>query len=256
MEDPAGAIAQADAADIEPTDRKLSPLECLGGVIVSPVKTFERLASNPQWFVPLIVVCLYVLVVFVARLAAMSIISMPMIGEDLAGMGSRAFFTLIALFSSGIMFFVGVVAVVLVLGAMAGALYAILRAFGIRPRFFALVSALTYAEVVPRLVGKSLKEFMPLLSGNIRSFEPGFPTGILPIFSEFDLPLLAECFLARIELFHIWSFALTAIAVRFVAKVSGERAMLITLLYWAVCILVVAGASFSWEFITSNVLPY
>jgi hypothetical protein len=256
MEDPAGAIAQTDAADIEPTDRKLSPLECLGGVIVSPVKTFERLASNPQWFVPLIVVCLYVLVAFVARMAAVSIVGMSMIGEDLAGMGRRAFFTFIALFSSGIMFLMGVVAAVLVIGAMAGALYAILRAFGIKSRFFALVSALTCAEVVPRLVGSSLKRFIPLLSGNLRIFEPGFPTGILPIFSEFDLPLLAECFLARIELFHLWSFALTAIAVRFVAKVSSERAMLITLLYWAVCILVVAGASFSWEFITTNLFPY
>lgn len=255
MEDSAGAVVQTDVADIHPKSPTLSQLEWLGGIIVSPVKTFERVASNPQWFTPLIVICLYVLVAFVARMAAVSIIGMSMLGEDLAGMGSRAFFTFMALFSSGVVFLMGVLAVALVVGAMAGVLYGIIRAFGIRPRVFALISALTYAEVVPRLVGLSLKKFIPLLSGNFRVFEPEFPTGILPIFSEIDLPLLAECFLARIEVFHLWSFALTAIAVRFVAKVSSERAMLITLLYWAVCILAVAGASFSWEFITTNVFP-
>ena len=125
--------------------------------------------------------------------------------------------------------------------AMAGALYVIARIFKIRPSFYALASTLAYAEFVPRLSESVLKKFISLFVEKSHPLAPGFSTGIIRIFSEFDVPILLQAFLARIELFHLWSFALVAIAVRFVFRVPNERAMGITLLYWAVCILAMAG---------------
>lgn len=252
MDNPAGIIAQADAPDAEPTGRKFSRLECLGGVITSPIRTFEHLASHPQWLFPLIVICLYVLVMLVVRMVVMgATMFMPsrVFGEE----GIQWLPLFMSVFSSGILFSIVMIAVLLVLGAMAGALYAISWTLGTKPRFYALLAALAYAEFVPRLVGASIKEFIPLLTGNLNLWGEEIPTGIAPIFSEFDVPLLLQFLLARIELFHLWSFALVAIAVRFVVKVSSERAMLITLIYWCVCILAVTSVVSSWRLISESV---
>jgi hypothetical protein len=147
--------------------------------------------------------------------------------------------------SSGITFGMGVFAALVVLGAMTGALYAVLRAFGAQPHFYALLSTLAYAEFVPRLVGASLKEFITLLTGELSLWSEKIPTSIAPIFSEFNVPLLVQFLLARIEVFHLWSFALVAIAVRFVARVTAEKAMLVTIIYWAICIVTVTVAAFA-----------
>ena len=147
-----------------------------------------------------------------------------------------------AVLFSSVTLAMSLMAALIVFIAMAGSLYTIIRIFKVRPSFYALVSTLAYAEFVPRLSESAVKKFISLFVGKIHPLAPDFPTGILPIFSEFDVPILLQSVLGRIELFHLWSFALVAIAVRFVAKVSSERAMLITLLYWAVCILTVASA--------------
>ena len=219
---------------------RLSRLECLGGVIVSPVKAFEHLAGKPQWFLPLIIVVLYPFVAYVAPMIA-SLADM-MTGTKAVGSEALGFFTPMFIV---IMFFMNMVMSItitaIVFFGMAGALYVIARLFKIRPNFYALASTLAYAEFVPRLSGSAIKKFISLFVEKAHPLMPDFPTGIIRIFSEFDVPILLLAFLARIELFHLWSFALVAIAVRFVAKVSNERAMLITLLYWAVCILAVAG---------------
>ena len=220
---------------------RLSRLECLGGVIVSPVKTFEHLAGRPQWFLPLIIIILYTLVSFVipmvATMVAMAPTLMKQFGDTPSGIFSISGIVFISSFSLAIY----VVVTFIVFLGMVGALYAITRIFKAQPGFYPLAATVAYAEFAPRLISICIKKFIPFLTGKGQIFMPEIPTGIAPIFSEFDVPILLEAFLARIELFHLWSFALVAIAVRFVAKVTGERAMLITLLYWAVCILAVAG---------------
>jgi hypothetical protein len=225
------------------TDEIYSPsrLECLGGVIVSPLKTFEYLSEKPQWFLPLLVIILYVLVSSVVRSATMFVTMLPKAPKALGAEGGVTFNLAFGALLSTISLVFYVASALLIFLAMAAALYAIAKAFKGAPKFSILLSTLAFAEFVPRLVSVSLKEFIPLLSGSSRPFAPELPTGIAPIFSGFDVPMVAQAFLARIELFHLWSFALVAMAVRFTAKVSSERAMLITLLYWIVCILAVAG---------------
>jgi len=232
-----------------PDDRTPSRLECLGGVIVSPIKTFEHLASNPQWLLPLIVLTLYVLVVFVAKMTAMSVFTMLSVGREIELPGKSVFMLAAMVVSQGMIFVMGVVAAVVVLGAMTGALYAILRAFRTKPRFYALLSAIAYAEFVPRLIGASVKELVPLFTGKLTLWGEDIPTGIAPIFSEFDTPVLIQTLLGRIEIFHLWSFALVAIAVRFVGKVASEKAVPLTALYWGVCILAIAGIRFLFGFL-------
>jgi hypothetical protein len=239
-------IAAQDIKPIEPTQEtekvgQLSRLECLGGVIVSPVKTFEYLSEKPQWFLPFVVIILYVLVSSVVRSSAMFITMIPSMSETLGAEARGTFNYAFAVFFSAINLAFSVGGAGLIFLAMAAALYGVARIFKGTPKFSLLVSTLAYAEFMPRLVSVSITEFLPLLTGKTRPFASELPTGIAPIFSEFDLPLIVEAFLARIELFHLWSFALVAIAVRFTAKVSSERAMLITLVYWIVCILAVAG---------------
>jgi hypothetical protein len=239
-------IAIEEVKSIEPagaTDdaRQPSRLECLGGVIVSPVRTFEHLAAKPQWFVPIAVMILYVLVSHVVRMTAMFVTMMPSMPESFGERAGGTFSVAFAVFFSSINLAFSVGAALVIFLLMAYALFTIARIFKSTPKFSAVAATLAYAEFVPRLVRVSIKEFIPLLTGSSLPFPRELPTGIAPIFSEFDLPIIVNALLARIELFHLWSFALVAIAVRFTAKVSRERAMLITLLYWVVCILTVAG---------------
>ena len=228
-----------------------SRLECLGGVIVSPLKTFEHLADRPQWFFPLLVAILYMIVGYVGPMVSMFAVSIPGIIDSGGSGTTEAFRLVIVVIISSILIVFALVCLLAVFSAMAGALYLITRSFKLEPRFYALAATLACAELVPRLVGVSIKQFVALFTGDGSPFSPELPTGIAPIFSELDLPILVQTILARIELFHLWSFALVVIAIRFVAKVSNERAMLITLVYWAVCILSIAGVGMTQEALSS-----
>jgi hypothetical protein len=255
METTAAEEFSGDTSSQEPDKiHQPSRLECLGGVIVSPLKTFEYLAERPQWFFPLMIIILYVLVNSVVRSSAMFITMVPSMMESSGEEANVTFDISFAVFFSSINLAVSVVAASLVFLAMAAGLFVIAKAFKSTPKFSAVASTLVYAEFVPRLVRVSIKEFIPLLTGSSLPFSRELPTSIAPIFSAFDLPIVAETFLARIELFHLWSFALVAIAVRFAAKVSSERAMLITLLYWTVCILAVAGGDAFREMLRSYMM--
>ncbi len=224
---------------------RLSRLECLGGVIVSPLKTFEYLAEKPQWFLPLAIILLYVLMNFVLSMTVMSVVSMMTMAETMDGAAASFFSPLFVVFFTGINLMMSALIALTVFFSMVGALYAIIRIFKIKPGFYALASTLAFAEFVPRLAGSILKEVIPQLTGSGQIFAPDLPTGIAPIFSEFDVPIIAQALIDRIELFHLWSFALVAIGVRFAAKISSERAMLVALIYWAVCILAVAGIGYT-----------
>jgi len=241
MEASADELIQSEHPAAGPGVRQPSRLECLGGVIVSPVKTFEHLAAKPQWFLPLIIIILYTLVNSVVPMVANIVAILPTMIKQFGDAAAGEFRISGIVFFSSFSLAIYVVVTFIVFMGMVVALYAITRIFKIRPSFYALASTLAYAEFAPRLISTCIKKFIPLLTGKGQMFMPEIPTGIAPIFSEFDVPILVEALLGRIELFHLWSFALVAIAVRFVARVTGERAMLITLLYWAVCILAVAG---------------
>lgn len=234
-------LIQSEPADTTEDINLPSRLECLGGVIVSPLKTFENLADRPQWLVPLVIVLLYVVVAFVGPMTASLAATMPSAMNEFEGEAANIFTPVFIALLSCMSLAMSIVAAVVIFSAMAGALYAIMRIFKTEPGFYALASTLAYAEFVPRLSASVVKKTIHLIVVKVHPFAPDFPTGIARIFSEFDLPVVVMAVLARIELFHLWSFALVAIAVRFVAKVSGERAMLIALVYWAVCILTVAG---------------
>jgi len=230
-----------------------SRLECLGGVIVSPVGTFKHLASKPQWVFPLIVLVLWVLVGSVIRKFVISVTALtgvmskasgaggPLAAVGALGAGASVSFTMLVLEVGGVL---------VLLTAMAAVLYILSRAFKLKPRFYPLLSTLAYAEFMPKLVRISLKEFVPLLTGNFRLISRELPTGVLQIANAAEFPLFLRLPLARIELFHIWSFVLVAISVRFVAGASEKRAILISLLYWVVCIAAAFAAMAFWELIS------
>jgi hypothetical protein len=123
---------------------------------------------------------------------------------------------------------------------MTGALHFILKSFKQKAPFFALASCLAFAEFVPRLARISLQEAIPLLAGG-GTFARELPTGILRLLGDADFPKFLEPLLGRVELFHIWSFALVVILLKFTAGVSRNKGMAITAAYWLVCILVVSG---------------
>jgi hypothetical protein len=231
-----------------------SRLECLGGVIVSPVRTFEHLASRPQWLFPLIVLVLWVLVGSVIRTSVISATAFASAMNEASGTGSQL--PAMLAFAGGalalcIMLVVETGGAVAILLAAAAALYAITRAFKLRPSFYPLVSTLAYAEFLPSLVRTSLKEFIPLLTGNFGFVSRELPTGLLQILRSAEVPALLRPLLARIELFHLWSFVLVVISIRFVARASEKSAILITTLYWIVCIVTSMAATASWELISN-----
>ena len=232
-----------------------SRLESLGGVITSPVKTFEHLASNPQWLFPIVIILLWVLIGFQIRMGVMSVMGMAMMAGEMGTLASLA-----GILFSGVMFFAGLAimggGVVAVLLAMAGALHFIAKTLKFSPKYYPLVTALAYAEFVPRLVRTSLSEFIPPLSGDFPFSGAELPTGILVILSEIEISPLLQPLLARIELFHIWSFVLVAISVRFTAGVPKEKAVVVTLLYWVVCIGAVTSAIVAWDAITGFLFPF
>ena len=237
--------------DITADEYAPSRLECLGGVIVSPVRTFEHLVSRPQWLFPLIVLVLWVLVGSVIRTSVISATAFANAMNEPGGAGGQL--PAILAFAGGalalgIMLVVETGGAVAILLAAAVALYAIARAFKLRPSFYPLVSTLAYAEFLPTLVRTSLKEFIPLLTGNFRLVRRELPTGLLQILGSAEVPALLRPLLARIELFEIWSFVLVVILVGFAAGVSQKKAILITALYWVVCAaaMVVAMALWGW----------
>lgn len=246
METISNEVAYPRQPGDESADNAPSRLESLGGVITSPVKTFEHLALSPQWLLPLVIILLWVLVGFQIKMGVISFMGMARFADEIGTLAS-----LVAMLFSGIMFFAGLAimggAVVVVLIAMAGVLYFIAKALKFSPRYYPLVTSLAYAEFVPRLVKTSLEEFIPLFSGEVSFSGTELPTGILTILSEAEIPSLLQPLLGRIELFHIWSFVLVAISIRFTASVPKEKAVVVTLLYWAVCIGVVTGAVVVWE---------
>jgi hypothetical protein len=246
MEASAHDLVDAGQPSAEPSDRIPTWLECLGGVIVSPLKTFEYLASNPQWLLPLVIVILWVLVDSVIEVATMFFTFFSESPGEMEGLSAELLQLLSFAFGIGMWSVSQVAESLIALMAMAGVLYASARAFGIRPRFYPLIAALAYAEFVPRLVGESLGCFVQLLTGKIAIYSQSLPTNIAPLFGVFHLPYPVYVGLKRIELFHLWSFALVAITVRFVLKTTSERALLITVLYWIVCSLGVVGWTALW----------
>jgi len=252
-------ISNEVACPRQPGDESIenapSRLESLGGVITSPVKTFEHLASNPQWLFPIVIILLWVLVGFQIRMGVLTVMSMASMAEEMNTLVSLA-----GILFSGVIFFTGLVimsgGVLVVLLAMAGALYFITKALKFSPKYYPLVTSLAYAEFVPRLVRTSLNEFIPLLTGNLSFYKEGLPTGILVILSEIEVPLLLQPLLARIELFHIWSFVLVAISVRFTAGVPKEKAVVVTLLYWAICIGAVTSGIVAWDGLSSLLFSF
>lgn len=254
METPVNEIGQASQPAVTPGTYSQSRLECLGGVIVSPVKTFEYLAAKPQWLFPLIVLALWVLVGFVLRMAMLFGTMFPTMMGQMGGGDTGAQIPVYASILIGIFFAaiegvfatIGTVAVFL---AMAGVLYLIAIAFRTKPHFYPLAAALAYAEFVPRLAQASVKEVIPLFTGNFSLIQPTLPTGVREILHETDFPALLQPLLTRVELFHIWSFVLVAISLRFTAGVTKKKALLMTALYWAVCILVITGAAALGDFV-------
>jgi len=236
-----------------------SRLECLGGVIVSPIKTFEYLATKPQWLFPLIILVLWVLVDFVLRTAMFLGTMFPAMMAQMGGGDTGAHAPVYARVLMG-MFFGSIECLFATIGtgavllAMAGVLYLLAMAFRAKPHFYPLAAALTYAEFVPRLARASVGEVIPLITGNFSFIQPTLPSGVLEIFSETIFPSLLRPLLGRIELFHIWSFALVAVSLQFTAGVTKKKAVLITALYWVVCILVITGVTALGEFLRTMLM--
>lgn len=218
-----------------------SRLECLGGVIVSPVRTFEYLADRPQRFLPVVVVALYLIVSSVIPMVSLIVAGAPAaLGPGGVG-SSGANGTIYSLITFSMMTAYGAVAMAALFFAKAGVLSVIAKHIGGEPRIHSFIPALAFAEFVPRLVEASIQQIYTLALRGGAGFAKALPTGIAPIFVKCDPSALAYAILRQIELFNLWSYALVAIAVCFTARVSKERAMSITLVYAVVGILLVAG---------------
>jgi len=256
METPFSEVSQVPQPAVTPNIYNPSRLECLGGVIVSPIKTFEYLATKPQWLLPLIILALWVLLGYVLKSAMLVGTMFPAMIGQMGGGDTSAQVpvyanVLVGIFFGAIEWLFGAIGTVAVFLAMAGILYLLTMAFRAKPYFYPLAATLAYAEFVPRLARASVREVIPLFTGNFSLIRPTLPTGILEIFGKTDFPSLLQPLLGRVELFHIWSFALVAISLKFTAGVTKKKAVLITALYWVVCILAVTGVTAFGEFLST-----
>ncbi len=216
---------------------KLSRIECLGGVIVSPVRTFKYLRQNPRFFYPALIVVLWILASFVVRWTViMSRSFVPAMAE--AGVESPPAYVpaVAAIFFGGFGLLVGMVAVSIVFLAMVFALHFSAQALGVNTVFLPLTSGLAYAEFVPRLARAIVRELVMVASGDMSMSGSDLPTGVLGVMNSLDLPVYARPLFARLELFHLWSFALIVILLESMFEIPRKKAILATAIYWAICI--------------------
>ncbi|MBI5118767.1 YIP1 family protein [Candidatus Poribacteria bacterium] len=253
METPLNDAICASPPDIAPPPIELSRLECLGAVVISPAKAFEQLSRKPQWLMPLIIVMLWVLIVFVLRMSIIMVMAFSKFGKEIPVPFNGSFLSFIqvftAVFSTGLYFVGGVLGSIVVLLMMACALLVIAKIFGSRSNFFPLASCLAYAEFVPALTRVSLKYFIPLMTGNYSAFYAELPTGLLELAGGFSYPQLLGPLLRRIELFHLWSFVLVTISLQCLLRVQRNKAVVITALYWLVCIAALIGVEALQDFL-------
>ncbi len=227
---------------------ELSRLECLGGVIVSPAKAFEQLSRKPQWLMPLVIIMLWALVELVLRTAVVMAMAFSRFSSQAAGQPLGSFTPVMRIFvvgfSSSLYFVGGVGGAIVLLIAMTYVVLLLARAFGSKPTFFPLLSCLAYAEFVPRLARISLKHFIPLMTGKFGYFKAELPTGLMELVKGVDFPEALNPLLGRIELFHAWSFVLVVILLQKTLRLERNKAVLITALYWLVCVVFLIGGTF------------
>lgn len=218
--------------DDEMKGKKMELIERIGGAIVSPKKTFEYLANNPDWKGPFLLMLVSILLG--AGLMIMVFRNMP--AE------------------------IGVPKVVMIIGGIAGligatiGLYlswlirtALIYLFGSitkgKARFYALFSVVGYAWIPLFIRGLlytvvlTIKLPVSLLSCGSGSCHTAMSAMRLPTNLAFFLPnieftssLLA--LLSQIDLFIFWSLALMVLGVFLVFKFNLRKSILIVVSYW------------------------
>ncbi|MBE0448010.1 MAG: YIP1 family protein [Actinobacteria bacterium] len=200
-------------------------------VAVRPSKSFEWVRENPNWWTPLILLVI-TLVVFTAISAplAMELGQKEMLKRS-ADMSPGELAQAKQIMGSPIFIVMAMISAVIALAfavlIQSSLLHLGASAFGGRASFAVGVATVVYAQV-PIILQQIIQSIYMSASGNI--IKPGLST-ILP--GSKASPALTAL-LGRIDIFSIWSIILLIIGFSITYKISKGKAATIAIGYWSI----------------------
>ena len=231
-----GVIGLGILASLIPLARRR---DRLGGVLLSPASTLQEVAGQPEWVGP------FFLLLVSALIGALAGIGMFL--KMLAGASGLPFATMIVMAAMSLL--------TVLIAAFAswfirtGGIWLLARLSGAKTRFYPLLSVTGYA-FLPELLAAVLMFFV-LIFGQAQfpSLSPAMPTSLAGLFPDLvkgsGPPGLANTPLAvlltRIELFALWSLALTAVGLQRVYGFSMRKAGILSALYWILAVSATVG---------------
>ena len=211
----------------------------LGSLVVSPKRAFEEIAAEPDWVGPFFIALGATLVIAVAFVGAF----LPMFGTS----GGPGIFPLIMMTVVPVITLVAMFLAALANWIIrAGAVWLLAQLFGKQTRFYPVLSAVGYAFMPEMLVGSLLMAVF--IGAGITEFtipnaaDMAPPTSLLWLLQgSGEFSMAAQHLLAELELFALWSLALTVVAVQRAYVFTVAKAAAVVGIYWVGAIAVVAG---------------
>ena len=212
--------------------------ERVGAVIVAPQRAFQGVAAEPDWVGPFFAMLVAGLVLSVGFIGKM----LPDIGDDFPGQLRLPMMIGLPVF----IFLFGLVSSVACWAIRAGAIWIIARLAGKHASYRSLFSVVGYAYIPQVLLAALVMAgavgfgFVEFSVADISNAVP--PTSLLWLLPEGTVNApVAKSLTAQIELFALWSLALTIIGVQRVYAFDMSKAAAVVLLYWILDIAAAAG---------------
>ncbi len=220
----------------------------LGGVLISPGRTFGEIADRPDWRGPFFMILVYALVIGIVDFGT-GLDQIPQLwgfqkwGRLLAAALLSLFIVVVYLVAQTIVWLL-----------KATLLWCLARLAGYRCRFRLLFSSIGYTYVPSLLLAAITIGVAAIWTGKDhemwRTSAIQLPTGLAGIFrEEFQLfERTGNSFWVtlggQIELFTLWSLGLTVIAVKHVYKSNTLRALILVVVYWIIAFGILVGLNY------------
>ena len=209
-------------------------------VIFSPTAAFERIKEKPAWWVPAIVLILAaMLYAYISAPLATEFAQQEMMRQS-SQMSPEQLEQAQQMLNSPIAKVITMVstliAAIVSILIQVGLLHLVSSMLGGSARFAVGLAAIAYANM-PIVVQQLVFSINTVFSKTL--VMPGF-TAMLP---RDQATSILGTFLGRIDIFAIWSFALVAVALSIVYKLSKGKAAAVVIGYWTAGTIVAVAAS-------------
>jgi hypothetical protein len=210
----------------------------LGGILLSPGRTFQEVAEQPDWVGPFFLVLVSALVASVTTIGKM----LTVMGRSTGGMPGGMQIVMLV-----VMPLVATIALVvytyLAWLVRTGLIWLLARMSGKRVRFYPLLSTMGYAYL-PEMLLAGLVMAVAFGFGGAQASDPWSAmvtsvAGLLPDLAAGNAPL--RVLLGEIELFSLWSLVLVIVGTQRVYGFSMRKAAVIGILYWLLAVGAMVG---------------